>query len=449
MASTSDRNIFIQGKTLNSHVRTIIFNVFNYLKESKYGDSNDAIIKETSEATGVSYSTCRRIIVDRTTPDSEEIIRTPGKKRPKISTLIDVDEFDLFVIWATVSEIFRENKCPTVTEILVRVREKINYKGSERSLRRIMKNKFHFKYGKIDNRSFFIERSDVVAHRHRYLQQIHHFREKLSNFVYLDETWVNENHSKQKQWHDNLSVKGRKLPLGKGRRLILLHAGGEGGFIQNAKLLFRSGTNSENYHDEMDGNKFKHWFQSQLLPNIPNNSVIIMDNAPYHSMLQEKLPTSTSRKAEMIEWLNCHGISCSLIMLKHDLYEIVKQHKKEKQRYVIDEIASQNGHSIIRLPPYHCDLNPIELIWAQVKEDIRRENTTFKLNDVEKLIDSAIIKVSSTNWQKCIDHVIKLEKLYWETDGIIEQQVESLIINATENSSDSDSEVSDVGCLSS
>ena len=44
---------------------------------------------------------------------------------------------------------------------------------------------------------------------------------------------------------------------------------------------------------------------------------------------------------------------------------------------VIDEIAKAAGHEVVRLPPYHCELSPIEIAWAQVKGYIRVHNTKF------------------------------------------------------------------------
>ena len=37
------------------------------------------------------------------------------------------------------------------------------------------------------------------------------------------------------------------------------------------------------YHDEMTAKHFEEWFTSKLLPNIQLNSLIVMDNASYHS----------------------------------------------------------------------------------------------------------------------------------------------------------------------
>lgn len=54
-------------------------------------------------------------------------------------------------------------------------------------------------------------------------------------------------------------------------------------------------------------------------------------------------------------------------MLKPELVKLVKENKEAKIRYEIDELAQANGHQILRLPPYHCQYNAIELIWAQIK----------------------------------------------------------------------------------
>ena len=36
-------------------------------------------------------------------------------------------------------------------------------------------------------------------------------------------------------------------------------------------------------------------------------------------------------------------------------------------QHVLDKLAQEAGHEVIRLPPYHCDRNPIEMIWAKMK----------------------------------------------------------------------------------
>lgn len=54
------------------------------------------------------------------------------------------------------------------------------------------------------------------------------------------------------------------------------------GFIPNSLLLFKSGTKSENSYDEMNGNNYDKWVNENLLPKLPQNSLIIIDNATFN-----------------------------------------------------------------------------------------------------------------------------------------------------------------------
>jgi hypothetical protein len=56
----------------------------------------------------------------------------------------------------------------------------------------------------------------------------------------------------------------------------------------------------------MDGALFEIWFQNQLLPNIPQNSVILMDNAKYHSRHLIKKPSQAARKDEILNFMASH-----------------------------------------------------------------------------------------------------------------------------------------------
>jgi hypothetical protein len=55
-----------------------------------------------------------------------------------------------------------------------------------------------------------------------------------------------------------------------------------------------------------------------------------------------------------------------LLIPKKVLYEKIKQ-KKTPVVYKTDTIGNLHGHEVLRTPVRHCELNPIELIWAQVK----------------------------------------------------------------------------------
>lgn len=86
------------------------------------------------------------------------------------------------------------------------------------------------------------------------------------------------------------------------------------GFALIAVGLFTCSINSDVFYT---------WVTQLLLPSLPNNSVIVMDNASFH------------------------------------------------KRQDIQQVIINAGHLIEYLPPYSPDLNPIEHKWAQAKSKRR------------------------------------------------------------------------------
>jgi len=66
------------------------------------------------------------------------------------------------------------------------------------------------------------------------------------------------------------------------------------------------------------------------------------------------------------------------------------------------------GHEVIRLPPYHCQYNPIELIWVEVKAEVAKNNITFKMTDVKKLAHAAIDAVMQKDWEEYVSQAEKI-----------------------------------------
>ena len=77
------------------------------------------------------------------------------------------------------------------------------------------------------------------------------------------------------------------------------------------------------YNGTMDSSLFEFWFSNQLLPSLDKGTVIVMDNASFHS---KKRLLSAARSA---------------------------------------------GCKLLFLPPYSPELNPIEKFWAWLKRFLR------------------------------------------------------------------------------
>ncbi|CAG2243107.1 unnamed protein product [Mytilus edulis] len=171
-------------------------------------------------------------------------------------------------------------------------------------------------------RRWIKERQDIVSWRHSYLRKIRKYRQEGRKIVYLDETWLNTNHVVKGDWLDHPSTSlsafeppckgcGRVLPSGNGTRLIILDAGSsEQGLIPGCGLIFESKTSSSDYHDEMNKEHFTEWFKDTLLPKLPPQSVIVMDNAPYYINLvpDSRVPNTGSRKPDILAWLDRNNI---------------------------------------------------------------------------------------------------------------------------------------------
>lgn len=263
------------------------------------------------------------------------------------------------------------------------------------------------------------ESERIVILRRQYLRQ------KLANHddkgqiirpeVYLDESYINKNHSNDKTWYfeeDGIII-GK--PTGKGDRLIILNAITKDGWVPNSKLVFKASKKTGDYHTNMNWDNFSKWFQEKLLKNIPENSLIIMDNAPYHNVLiEEAFPKKSHSVKRLHEWLSNNEIPWTKDMLKSELFDLCSRFAV-KPEFLIDRIARKEGHSILRTPPYHPELQPIETCWAVVKNYVAQHNDCT-MKKVFILLEEAFAKVTNKTCQKLIQKVNLQEKAFWSED---------------------------------
>lgn len=278
-----------------------------------------------------------------------------------------------------------------------------------------------FEYGS-GVRSAQLKESDrIIILRRQYLRQ------KLANRntngliirpeVYLDESYINKNHSNDNTWYFEKDGFFIGKPTGKGERLIIVNAITKDGWVPNAQLVFKASKSSGDYHTNMNWNSFSKWFKEQLLKNIPENSLIIMDNAPYHNVLvEEAFPKKTHSVKRLREWLSKNEIPWTKDMLKSELFELCSRFAP-KPEFLIDEISRNEGHSIPRTPPYHPELQPIETCWAVVKNHVAQHND-FTMKKIRILLEEGFKKVTSSVCQKIIQKVNLQEEKFWSEDEV-------------------------------
>lgn len=434
------------GKTIHSEAREVIRRVIEKCDlEARTGQLTHLLSQSNlriQDYTGISKYTVTAIRKEAKSAENT-LLTTPGKKRkrPEDRNVV-VDSFDRRVIRDIIQHFYTvEKRVPTCPKLLAAVKEKINFPWGVHSLRRLLNN-MGFKWkGCQSKRVVLIERPDIVNWRCQYLKQIKLFREQSREIVYLDESWVDSNLTFNKCWQRKDTV-GVLKNNSSSNRLILVHAGSRNGFVPNALLIFKAGKVTGDYHGQMNSQNFDKWIAEKLLPNLPEKSVIVMDNAPYHCIQNNKPPSKYALKKDMELWLSSNKIPFNETMRKSELMNLINQHKPTNKIYKIDEQLKSHGHEVLRLPPYMCDLSPIELIWAQAKRKLREQNITgdLSLTKLENSTKEAFSQISKQDWISCCDHVEKLEKDYWEKDGIMETAMEQFIINIGEDTSDEESD---------
>ena len=58
--------------------------------------------------------------------------------------------------------------------------------------------------------------------------------------------------------------------------------------------------------------------------------------------------------------------------MKAELIEILLNQGRPQPTYILDEIAIEQGHEVLRTPPYPPELQPIETCWGIVRNEIVR-----------------------------------------------------------------------------
>ena len=154
----------------------------------------------------------------------------------------------------------------------------------------------------------------------------------------------------------------------------------------------------------MIGIVFEDWFENTLTANLPKERklVVVIDSAKYHCRFIEKAPTMNMKKGEMIAIMSKHDIEIpnpvpTKLLLLEKILIILKDIEKQ---YVIDCMTEKALYSVLRLPPYHCILNPMELARNQLKYHVGHLNVyTSKPSNVVDLIQYICQEdVSTENW---------------------------------------------------
>jgi len=95
--------------------------------------------------------------------------------------------------------------------------------------------------------------------------------------------------------------------------------------------------------------------------------------------------------------------------------------------------CSPSMDTVIRLPPYHPDSNPIEKIGDIMKTRIAAKDVTFELRDVRQLAEQNFAAMTMEEWATVCRHVKAVGEEYMSRDHEMGSIMERIIINANDD----------------
>jgi transposase len=111
-----------------------------------------------------------------------------------------------------------------------------------------------------------------------------------------------------------------------------------------------------------------------------------LDNAKYHKATLYNPDVHKMTKEEVKAYLRANDVQF-IDSTVNDLKGQLRAHLSNKPCDV-ERIAAEAGHRVLWSPPYHSDLQPIELLWAYIKGRIgRKYNIKTTLKDVKRNLD--------------------------------------------------------------
>lgn len=407
---------YLRGKPLEPGEKRAIVSVKQYFDRNKkeFG-LTEASVQLTADALEVGISTVKRVMADYHRDPS--LLEKPPEPKGRPSYAID-SSYEAMVR-SFIREANQNGRYITLSTISDFIHEQHPESHFHPATLARTLDRWGFEFGQGKRSQHLKEKDEIIAARQRYLRRMRANRdsqgEPIRSEIYLDESYVNKNHSNDFIWYSGDDGPWVQKPSGKGERLIIVNAISAAGWIEGAKRVFQAKKRTGDYHGQMNASVFQQWFAEQLLPNLPPDCLIIMDNATYHNTLSaHSPPTPTCTKEQIRRWLLANHIPCEPDCLKAELVAVL-QKIAPAPIYEVDEMARLQGHEIVRTPPYHPELQPIEVCWGVVKNHVAR-HCDFTLSNLKSQLEEGFTQVTASTCAKAIKKIKAKEDQFWIED---------------------------------
>ena len=272
-------------------------------------------------------------------------------------------------------------------------------------------------------------RPRIISMREEYIRGFFENREKEHlKEIYIDESFVRDIVQSRSFWMTEEEQKQRSVSISSIRNQIaIVGAIGEDGWTgvhydslehdlrqSNHQFTFSAGgifyfktlnPDRRDPHTCFTAQSFHDYFLTNLLPSLKESSLLIMDRAPYHTKVAESdFNIRKATKQDLLEFLLEKGVLVdsrgSLQELRYRVLSIFPN-----PRTYLEIEAEEAGHKVLFTPPYHPELNPIELAWAMVKRPISEKAQPDTNYICEQILPRSFALVTPHVAAKLFSHV--------------------------------------------
>ena len=160
---------------------------------------------------------------------------------------------------------------------------------------------------------------------------------------------------------------------------------------------------------------FGAYFREKLMPLLEESSLIIMDRAAYHTPAADsEFHVKKAKKPELLEYLIGKGVALQPKSSTQELKAIALEICPYARTY-LEVDAEKAGHRVLYTPPYHPELNPIEMAWSMVKKHMYQRNKPDTNSLCIDILPKSFPYVTPSVASKLFSHVnATLHKFYQE-----------------------------------
>lgn len=430
-----------RGKPLKSQTKEVLHKIHRYFETEIERDPNSTVTAAqlVVHSTGISMNALKRVLNEYKT--NVTIKKEYKKTRRRCRKNIISDDFDAQSIRRIIHSFYtRDEEFPIMKDLYLILKGDIDYQGSLCTLRRHVA-KLGFRWVETeDNNSILVERQDFRYARLQYLTKVEAYRSQGRNIVYIGETAIESSRISSKPKPDGTSTVLKQPAKSK---LIALLAADQQGIIKNTFYLFDG--NKREFKEESDTKKenfdqYEKWYKFHVMPHLKPNTIVVIDGGSiFYNRVANSTPHSNSRRKEIMDWLTARNVPFSPSMYKPQLYQLVLLNKDKFCDFKLDVILRDHGHTVLRLPAHHPDLNPVKTVLSSVRDYVGRD-ICLNLESVLKIASEKVSSLTIEDWQQACRQAEAEENGLKATERIIDEISERTFKNVDEESEESEME---------